>query len=88
MAKLIPPRLNINGTSKPELLKQYTDILSAIADLQKAMRAATPNGRDYQTLPMTEAGLARDAFNERQVALTAMYGEFLQVALAIDEQGE
>jgi len=86
MKPLVTPVVNINGTSKSELLRQQTDIMSAISDLQKVMRQATPNGRDFQTVGQGFAEEARDAFNERYNLLTKMYEEFQHVAIEIQKQ--
>jgi polysaccharide pyruvyl transferase WcaK-like protein len=41
------PTIHMNGTSQQELLDQICMALSAIRDAEQAMRAVTPNGRDY-----------------------------------------
>lgn len=43
----IVPNVNINGTSKEELRKQYLEIFKACHVLNEALSKAIPHGRDY-----------------------------------------
>ena len=90
MRPLITPRVNLNGTSKRELVHQQMEICQAIGALQSAMRQATPNGRDFQTVENGDrlCNEARNAFNDRYNALTTMFEEFQQLAIDIQKQGE
>ena len=48
MKPLVPPQINLNGTSREALVEQQADVVTALATLLKAMSYAFPNGRDYQ----------------------------------------
>ncbi len=52
---LIAPTVNMNGTSKQELLKQLRDVSRAIHEAVDMMRVAAPHGLDYQIGPETYA---------------------------------
>lgn len=41
------PTININGTSKEELIRGRIDAMDAIETAIKALKLITPNGRDY-----------------------------------------
>lgn len=44
------PFVNINGTSREELIAQTKRIRDAATELREALIAARPHGRDYQTV--------------------------------------
>jgi len=46
---IIPPVVNLNGTSREALTEQLLAASDAIRLAQNAFMAAMPNGRDYQT---------------------------------------
>jgi hypothetical protein len=62
--------LNLNGTDALELFGQWHRVRLAATELCKALEAASPHGRDYQTYtaPVT-------AFNEDRTAWMAMLRE-------------
>ena len=41
-------KVNLNGTSKDELLEQYRRVAEACRELKEALARATPHGRDFQ----------------------------------------
>ena len=41
------PVINLNGSSRSNLLDQWTDVLNQATDLEKALCQATPHQRDY-----------------------------------------
>lgn len=45
------PQININGTAQHDLLELYIDAKHALQKAIDALHAASPHGRDYQTLP-------------------------------------
>ena len=47
--QVLGPFVNLNGTSREELIKQAFDVSSAAETLIQALRDAAPHGRDYQT---------------------------------------
>jgi len=46
---LIAPKINLNGTSKEDLLRQCLQAVGALDEALAALREMTPHGRDYQT---------------------------------------
>jgi hypothetical protein len=44
-----PPIVNLNGTSRDELVEQRMVLLVALREAQRALANAIPNGRDWQT---------------------------------------
>ena len=71
---LVKPQININGTSKDELLRQQSDVVRAYRALSEALADAAPHGRDYQLRP-AEYAAAREAWMERSMTIFAMRKE-------------
>jgi hypothetical protein len=46
---ITPPVVNLNGSSKGALLDQNVDVIVQLRATKKAMQAAFPHGRDFQT---------------------------------------
>jgi hypothetical protein len=46
----VRPIVNLNGTSREELVKQAFDVSSAAETLIQKLGLAAPHGRDYQTV--------------------------------------
>ena len=70
LSGLVVQKVNLNGTSKSDLLDQYKKCLRALRELDKAMGEAMPHGRDYQTHTTAFAGDdARKAWGQRRVWL-------------------
>jgi len=44
------PVINMNGSSPERLVEDMLVVIHAASDLVAALRAATPHGRDYQTV--------------------------------------
>jgi len=86
MAHLVPPIVNLNGTSREELLAQQLDVLEAIEVLIRTMQVAMPNARDFQPRPQ-EYIPARDAWIERIEILTQMKQQLAANAYCISQQG-
>jgi hypothetical protein len=84
MRPLILPQINLNGTSRNQLVEQQCDVMTALRALYKAMGEAAPNGRDYQFRP-AEFTTARDAWDERMTAVELMRREIEAHAIAIQE---
>lgn len=85
---LIAPRVNLNGTSKEALIRQYMDVYHALGVVLTHMHDATPHGRDYQTFSdaAQRTYAARDAWGERQLIIEAMRREIEELAINISEQ--
>jgi hypothetical protein len=81
------PCVHMNGTSKQDLLKQQIAVIDAANALLAALRAATPNGRDFY--PLGDEALVRAAGEHRnRLASVAMVHDDAEtIALAIQAQG-
>lgn len=79
------PNINLNGSSRQELQRQFIDISLAIRDARMKLQESMPHGRDYQTAsdPVEALRLARAAFHERATTLHDMEVEFEGVALSM-----
>jgi|SRR6185295_15689211 len=86
MTALIPPTVNLNGTSGLDLFKQADDVCAALHDLRLAMGRAMPHGRDYQTSDMHACYKAREAHIERAVILDQIEKDYLGLREAIFKQ--
>jgi hypothetical protein len=84
MKPLTLPQVNLNGTSREQLVEQQRNVMHALDALQKAMQEAAPHGRDYQPRP-AEFKPAREAWLERMQVIGAMREEIEAHALAIQE---
>ena len=81
------PCVNMNGTSKQELVDQQIAIMDATDTVLAALRAANPNGRDYY--PLGDEALVRAAAEHkaRVAQAEAIRAEAEALALAIQAQG-
>jgi len=87
MSHLVTPTVNLNGSSKSDLVGQVLNIMRTLEDAQQAICHAMPHGRDFQTMDVETCRAAREAFCERAKALQAMWAEFGELAIAINAQG-
>ncbi len=87
MKPLVQPQVNLNGTSRRELVDQQRAIINAGDVMLRAMANAMPHGRDYQFKPDEHPG-ARDAWIERIEALEALMKEIEDHALEIQRGGK
>jgi hypothetical protein len=85
MKPLVLPQINLNGSPREVLVSQQLRVLDALRALQAAMQEASPNGRDYQTMPMGTLNKAQEAWRERWVMIDALYKEIEAHALAIHD---
>ncbi len=91
--QITPPVINLNGTSKQELLGQTIAIIEALRATQRLQLAACPHGRDFQTLsPLTGERLqekqARDQHRARVLTTERLLMDYEALALAISNQGK
>ena len=78
------PIVNINGTSREELIEQRIDARRAVTDLISALRHTVPHGRDY--IGNQEAfDRDRAICRERFAALYTLYNTLLDEALNIQD---
>jgi hypothetical protein len=89
MKPLVTPLVNLNGATAKSLIEQHVAVMNALDTVLEAMSQAFPHGRDFQTHPDGNAAVyaARDAWQERMLALTEMKREITDNALAIQAQG-
>lgn len=78
------PIINLNGTSKSELLEQHLAAADALRDAALALGHG-PNGRDYQTRPGAY-DIAVAEHCDRLKRLDAILCEILDIAEQIDAQ--
>ena len=78
------PIVNLNGTSKSELLDQHLAAADALRDAALALGHG-PNGRDYQTQPGAYKIAAAEHL-DRLKRLDAILCEILDIAEQIDAQ--
>ena len=86
MSHLVTPTVNLNGSSKHDLVGQMLTIMRALEDAEHAICHAMPHGRDFQTMDAESYRAAREAFCERARAVHAMCAEFGELAIAINAQ--
>lgn len=86
---LIVPRVNINGTSKKQLVEQYMEVVRHLNMTLAMMGPAAPHGRDYQTFPNHQEVVfaATEAWRERALMLSQFRKELEEMAFEIDQQG-
>lgn len=77
------PVVNINGTSRKELLEQRINMAAALRDASAALSAMSPHGRDYQTTNPERFEDAKKLHAVREASLRIMLAEIEQEAEAI-----
>lgn len=84
---MITPQININGSSKHDLIAPRLKAMDHLMDAIEALRQSAPNGRDY---PGDYDGCHadRDVHFDRLERLKALREEIMSEALYIKEQGE
>lgn len=84
---LVPPEVNLNGTSIDELLDQQMQVIKDLDALMEAMAQASPHGRDYQTSGGDKLyAIARAAWLHRRLLLETLRKEIEAYAMAIADQ--
>lgn len=86
----VAPIVNINGTSKAELMRQLGEALKAAQTLIDALNEAMPHGRDYPNGPdcgAQEYRKARADMANRIALVREIFAQLLNIALDIDKQG-
>ena len=83
---IVAPVVNLNGTSKNELLAQVFVACDAVQNARMALGQMTPNGRDYQTAPAGSFDKATARHIARVKALETMLHDLEAISLKIDEQ--
>lgn len=83
---LVPPLVNLNGTSAEALLEQSINVSLALHKALEAMGHAAPHGRDYQTAQPGSYERARDAFSRRLLVVATLRQEFDNLSEVIAQQ--
>ena len=71
MTDPILPDVHLNGTNRDDLIDLRCNVLDALRDVDKALAAMAPNGRDYYTTP-GKMTLAENQHRDRQNRLKAL----------------
>jgi len=80
---MYPPKVNINGTSKDELVRQFLECHEALEAAYKAMQDCYPHGRDFQTQSPEIYRLARDQHDRWLYNLAEMRAGIDQIGAEI-----
>lgn len=80
-------KVNINGSSKENLLEQHREIYSHLLEARSMMRKAFPHGRDYQVNPEEDYLHDRDETERRLVIIDNLMEEYQQDYFYIETQG-
>jgi hypothetical protein len=84
---MITPTININGSSKDDLIAPRLDAALYLKSAIEALKQTTPNGRDY--LGDTDMCSAdREEHYARLAKLRALHDALMGEALYIKEQGQ
>jgi hypothetical protein len=86
MSKYTLPQVNLNGTSKAELIAQQDAVVKATEALALALRQARPHGRDYVFRPH-ELQAAQDEHADDCRALDAISERANIILYALWEDG-
>ncbi len=82
---IMHPVINLNGTSREQLIDARLDAVSALRDAMKAMQELRPHMRDY--LGNNETWQAdRDIHTARFSALDAMANDLIDEALSLQDE--
>lgn len=79
------PIVNLNGTSREELIAQRLAARSAIVELMTAMGQMSPHMRDYSEVADWQRD--RAVYVQRFFVLDCLYNELGEEAVRLSEQG-
>ena len=82
---MIKPTININGSSKEDLMRARIDAIDALESVIKTLKLVTPNGRDYPS-DLTQCIADRDKHYARLNQLRYIQSELLEEALYIQRE--
>ena len=83
---IIFPTVHIGGTSQDALIDQLTDTISAIDAVQRTLRVAAPNERDYYPQGPAAFKQASRDHQARVECLEAVQAELQELAEHIADQ--
>jgi len=72
------PLVNLNGSDPKILVAQHYRVYRAAMDLEEALAAAAPHGRDFQTAPEKYAD-ARAAWTAHVLEVRKIVSDYLEV---------
>lgn len=83
--KVVAPTVNLNGTSRDQLVGQALDMHSAISNCREVFAEHPPHGRDYQTgdVSIYEAKAQHQRWREQ---LDRISREVMEYAMQIYQQ--
>jgi len=84
---MITPQININGSSKDDLINPRLMAMDHLMDAIEALKQVAPNGRDYPD-DNTACVADREEHYDRLAKLRALCEEIMSEAIYIKEQGE
>lgn len=88
MVGLVAPRINMNGTSRGALRKQYEDAYRAVQKAMGVVSESAPHARDYQTYQTVDFYVAaRDQHRARISKLRDVLDELELILTDIDDWG-
>ena len=79
MSNPLLPIVNLNGTDRKSLIAQHYRVYRAAQDLEEALAAATPHGRDFQTDPEKYAD-ARAAWTAHVLEVRSIVSNYMETA--------
>lgn len=82
---IMNPSININGTSREELVNTRRNVLDKIDELMKAIQETKPHGRDYIGKDH-QYSLDRKLYADRFAMLDKLRNEILDEALDIQNK--
>ncbi len=77
------PRVNLNGTSKGQLLEDVQTVGAKVREAMDALTKASPHPRDYSPEGMEDAVME---YHDRMAKLKSVYEDMLALSEAIDDQ--
>lgn len=75
MRYLVQPIVNLNGSTRKQLVEQQLAVIDALNETLSAMAEAMPHGRDYQTQAPGTYQAARDAYLDRRAEIVKLRDE-------------
>ena len=86
MKKIVHPTVHLNGTSREELIDQYSGIFTAIRATRQALQNSAPHSRDYPPHGFSSYPEAREQYQRWTKMLTDLEEEVMNVAVEVAEQ--
>ena len=84
---LIVPTLNINGSTRDNLVDYHTRAMRKINEAYAALADMAPHGRDYQTAPPGTHEKAQEQYKVWREQLRVIHNDIESIAIEISNQG-